>query len=92
MFFKGSRYERVEDYVARDVRGNKNRVKRIRRIEKPEDALTYVIKEGDRLDILAYIYYEDPTKSWLICDANNAIFPSDLLVPGKKIIIPQEGL
>lgn len=92
MFFKGSRYERVKDYVPLDVRGNRNRVKRIRRIEKPEKVLAHIVKEGDRLDLLAYTYYGDPTKSWFICDANQEMFPSDLLVPGKRIVIPQEGL
>jgi nucleoid-associated protein YgaU len=93
MFFKGSRYERVKDYVALDARGNRNRVKRTRRIpQQPKKAVTYIVKEGDRLDLLAYTYYGDPTKFWLICDANQAMFPTDLLVPGKKIIIPKESL
>jgi nucleoid-associated protein YgaU len=94
MFFKGSRYERVKDYVAQDARGNRNRVKRMRRIpQRPKKALTYIVKEGDRLDLLAYTYYGDPTKFWLICDANHSsMYPHELLVPGKKIIIPKEGL
>jgi nucleoid-associated protein YgaU len=100
MFFKGSRYERVKDYVALDVRGSRNRVKRMRRIsqqpkqqQQPQKkALTYIIKEGDRLDLLAHTYYGDPTKFWLICDANQTMFPHELLVPGKRIIIPREGL
>jgi len=91
MFFKGSRYERVGEYMAQDVRGNRNRVKRMRRIpQQPKKALTYIVKEGDRLDLLAYTYYGDPTKFWLICDANQAMFSPDLLVPGKRIIIPQQ--
>ena len=92
MFFNGSRYEKVEEYVARDARGNLNRVKKIRWIDKPDEALTYIVKDGDRLDNLAYEYYEDPTKFWLICDANNVIFASDLLVPGNKITVPEEGI
>ncbi len=93
MFFKGSRYERVKDYVATDARGNRNRVKGIRRIpQQPKKATTYIVKEGDRLDLLAYTYYGDPTKFWLICDANQAMFPYELLVPGKRIIIPKEGI
>jgi nucleoid-associated protein YgaU len=97
MFFKGSRYERVKDYVALDVRGNRNRVKRMRRIAQqqqptPKKALTYIVKEGDRLDLLAHTYYGDSTKFWLICDANQTMFPHELLVPGKRIIIPREGL
>lgn len=94
MFFKGSRYERVKNYVAVDARGNRNRVKRMRRIlqQPKKKATTYIVKEGDRLDLLAYAYYGDPTKFWLICDANQAMFPYELLVPGKRIIIPKEDL
>ena len=93
MFFKGSRYERVKDHVALDARGNRNRVKRMRRISpQPTKALTYIVKEGDRLDLLAHAYYGDPTKFWFICDANQTMFPHELLAPGKRIIIPREGL
>ncbi len=81
---------RVGDYVARDARGNYNRVKRTRRISKLDKALTYIVKEGDRLDLLAYRFYGDPTKFWLICDANQPMFPFELMDPGRKIIIPQE--
>ena len=93
MFFKGSRYERVKDYVVLDGTGNQNKVKRMRRIPlKQNKALSHVVKEGERLDLLAYMYYGGPTKFWLICDANQAMFPYELLVPGSTIIIPQEGL
>jgi len=83
----------LKNYVALDARGNPNRVKRIRRIpQQPRKALTHIVKKGDRLDLLAYTYYGDPTKFWLICDANQLItmYPADLLVSGKRIIIPQQ--
>ena len=64
----------------------------MRRIpQRPKKALTHIVKEGDRLDLLAYTYYGDATKFWLICDANQSMYPRDLLVPGKRIIIPKEG-
>lgn len=44
---------------------------------------------GERLDQLAQRYYGDPLKYWLICDANDAIFPEDLLVPGRVLRIPR---
>jgi nucleoid-associated protein YgaU len=91
MFSKQSRYYSVGNYVAKDARGNYNKVKRMRRINnKLDKALTYVVKEGDRLDLLAYRFYGDPTKFWLICDANQSMFPFELLDPGRRITIPQE--
>ncbi len=92
MFLKGSRYERVKDYVATDAKEITNKVKQIRQIEKLDKAFVYVIEEGDRLDNLANRFYGDPTKFWIICDANDVMFPSDLVVPGMKIIIPQENI
>ena len=92
MFLKGSRYEKVKDYYAQDARGNLYKVKQLRPTEKLEKALTYIVQDGDRLDLLAYKFYGDPTKSWIICDANDEMFPPDLMVPGKKIIIPKEGI
>lgn len=43
---------------------------------------------GERLDHLAERYYGDPLKYHLICEANDAIFPEDLEVPGKVLKIP----
>lgn len=48
--------------------------------------------EGERLDQLAQRYYGDPLKYWLICDANEAIFPDDLMVPGRVLRIPRNRL
>ena len=90
MFSKQSRYYRVGDYITKDARGNYNKVKRMRRISKLDKAFSYVVKEGDRLDLLAYRFYGDPTKFWLICDANQSMFPFELMDPGRRITIPQE--
>jgi nucleoid-associated protein YgaU len=94
MFFKGSRYEKVKEYDAKDAQGNIHKVKQIRPIEKLEKAFNYVVQEGDRLDNLAYKFYNDSTKFWLICDtnANIAMSTYDLMIPGKTIIIPKESI
>ena len=44
---------------------------------------------GERLDQLADRYYGDPLKYWLICDANEEIFPDDLMVIGRILNIPR---
>ena len=44
---------------------------------------------GERLDQLAQRYYGDPLKYWLICDANDTIFPEDLMVAGRVLRIPR---
>ena len=43
---------------------------------------------GDRLDNLAATYLGDPEQFWRICDANHALWPSDLLKEGAVLRIP----
>jgi hypothetical protein len=52
----------------------------------------HTVKQGDRLDLLAAKYLGDPLIFWLICDANGAIRPNELIeTPGRvlKITLPQ---
>ena len=90
MFSENSRYKDVKDYSPVDSRGNKNRVKRIRFTPKTEFVSIYVTKENERLDILAKSVYDNSTKFWVICDANDEMFPYDLIKTGRKIIIPRD--
>jgi hypothetical protein len=48
----------------------------------------HTVTRADRLDLIAATYLGDPLMFWLICDANGAIRPSDLLRnPGSVINI-----
>jgi hypothetical protein len=52
----------------------------------------HTVKQGDRLDLLAAKYLGDPLLAWLLCDANGAIVPEQLVeTPGTvlKITMPQ---
>jgi hypothetical protein len=57
---------------------------------KPNDNDLYIISEGgDRLDLLSYQYYKDPTLWWIISVANNNItFGSMFPEPGTQLRIP----
>lgn len=49
---------------------------------------TYVIEEGDRLDLLAHRIYGDSLLWWVIADANpEHLFPDDLTA-GTTIRVP----
>ena len=53
---------------------------------------THTVRSGDRLDLIAAKYLGDPLMYWLICDANGAISPDDLVeTPGQvlNITLPQ---
>jgi nucleoid-associated protein YgaU len=52
----------------------------------------HTVVQGDRLDLIAAKYLGDPLLFWLICDANGAIRPGDLVAtPGTvlSITMPQ---
>jgi nucleoid-associated protein YgaU len=48
----------------------------------------YTVHQGDRLDLIAAKYLGDPLMAWLICDANGAMRPRDLVAtPGRVLAI-----
>ena len=52
----------------------------------------HTVKQGDRLDLIAAKYLGDPLIFWLICDANGATRPGELVeTPGRvlQITMPQ---
>ena len=49
---------------------------------------THSVVQGDRLDLIAARYLGDPLLFWLLCDANGAMRPIDLVAtPGSTITI-----
>lgn len=49
---------------------------------------SHTVRQGDRLDLIAARYLGDPLVFWLICDANGAIRPDDLVeTPGRVLSI-----
>ena len=88
MFLKGSRYEKVEEYDAIGSNGSHNRIKKLRPTADIQGVFQYQIMSNDRLDLIANLYYGDPKKFWLICDANPQMYPLDLLKEGNRIFIP----
>jgi nucleoid-associated protein YgaU len=91
MFFDGSRYLRVADCTVEAPDGSSRTLKATREPLPTEVALTYQVKEGDRLDLLAWKFYRNPRKWWLIADANpDCMSPEELLVPGRILNIPRD--
>lgn len=86
MFFKGSRY-------LANSQPNKGRIQP-RDIHTSEGLLEHCIQQGERIDLLAYEYYDDARLWWKILDANPHIndaagFSMDAFV-GELIVIPGE--
>jgi hypothetical protein len=56
---------------------------------QPDDVI-YTVKDSDRIDLLAYRFYGDPSLWWVIAVVNNLeILPTDLVV-GANLRIPSK--
>ncbi len=94
MFNNNSRYYALEDAKLALPDGTVITYKRRRFL--PDSSQMQMVAEvkvarGDRLDLMASRVLGDPEQFWRICDANNAMNPSDLLVVGRvvQIALPQ---
>ena len=90
MIFKGSRYEKVPVYQITDRSGQIITVLRIRFIPPTPAGFLHTFRADERLDMLAYNFYRNPEKFWLIADANTEMDPDDLLEPGRLLRIPPD--
>jgi len=92
MFIPGSRYFKLETVTYTDNKGRKINYKRRRLLPKGEEMPVMaeaVVKQSDRLDLMAHRILGDPEHFWRICDINNAIEPGELtLVPGRVLYVP----
>jgi len=94
MITRDSRYTADESYQTNDPERAEHPILGLR----PHQGVDSVVRRehrvvaGERLDQLAYKYYGDPLLYWLICDANDALFPEDLMVPGRVLRIPRNRM
>jgi nucleoid-associated protein YgaU len=89
MIFKGSRYQGIDTYQVTDQFGRPVSALKIRYIPSTPAAYPHVVMGDQRLDLIAFKYYGNPEKFWLIADANTGeMDPEDLLVPGRTLLIP----
>jgi hypothetical protein len=90
MIFKGSRYEKVRVLQITGQVGQTVSYLAMREIPATAAGYRHTVKTGERLDILAYNFYRNPEKFWLIADANTEMDPEDLLEVGRQLLIPPD--
>jgi nucleoid-associated protein YgaU len=88
MIFRGSRYANISTYQATDADGNTIAALKTRFIPPTPAGFFHIYTADERLDLIAYRFYRNPEKFWLIADANSEIDPEDLLEPGRALRIP----
>jgi|SRR5215471_9461002 len=81
MFSLTSRYNGIPTATLETGDGKKYVYVRRRFVPPPERfelLFEYVVKQGDRLDVIAAQFLGDPEQFWRLCDANGAIRPDEL--------------
>lgn len=87
MFDPKSRYLKAETYVVLDKRGREVTV--VAPPPPPEQVLLgiHLLKQGERLDLLAAKYANDPAGFWRIAEQNDVMLP-EALTEAREIEIP----
>ncbi|MCW5983251.1 MAG: LysM peptidoglycan-binding domain-containing protein [Bryobacteraceae bacterium] len=93
MFFKGSRYANVGDLTMKGPGGREIKYKKTRLIPPAGAQAGHLVHQGERLDHIAQRYYRDPERFWRIADANQVLWPDELVEQAGRIILipPSEG-
>jgi len=86
MFSKISRYRKLPDVVTVDAQGRTLAAKSLRLLPEVTGTFEHTVTEADRLDNLAFIYYQQPRKWWRICDASPEFLSPQALL-GKEPIV-----
>jgi len=92
MIFKGSRYEKTGTSTITDTTGRTITALNIRFIPTTPAGFLDTFTADQLLDLLAYQFYRNPEKFWLIADANTEMDPEDLLEPGRQLLIPPDRI
>jgi hypothetical protein len=86
MFSRISRYRTLPDIVTTDAEGRTLVSKALRPLPQAPGTFRHTVEDADRLDHLAYKYYQQPRKWWRLSDANpEFLSPQDLL--GKEPMV-----
>jgi nucleoid-associated protein YgaU len=89
MISRKSRYAAVEQVKITDGNGREIPYLSVRFIPATGARVLHSVNQGERLDHIAHRYYKDPERFWRICDANEAMWPDELVEqPGRKLLIP----
>ncbi|MBK8258020.1 MAG: LysM domain-containing protein [Polyangiaceae bacterium] len=88
MIDKTSRYAKVPTASAVDASGEEVTLLALRDIPATTGIFSHTPTGAERLDHLSHRYYRDPLKFWRIADAADELDPADIVVPGRKVLIP----
>ena len=90
MIFKGSRYQNVRSLSGPGCGGAHCECAKFVLFLRHPAGFLHTFTTDERLDLLAYRFYRNPEKFWLIADANTEMDPEDLAQPGYQLLIPPD--
>lgn len=90
MIDRKSRYKATQVLIVPDGRGGTHPLLDLRATPPTTPALSITPTDSDRLDLLAFRFYRDPTRFWRICDASSELDPLDVVAPGEPLPIPSD--
>ena len=90
MIDRKSRYRTTPVLTVEDGRGGTYPLLDLRETPQTGAVLEITPTDSDRLDLLAWRYYRDPTRFWRICDAADALDPFDVVASGEPLPIPPD--
>lgn len=82
----GSRYAAVPAVATPDARGRVLTGTDVRLLPDVVGTLAHQVQQGDRLDLLAEVYYGRPAQWWRICDANPDVLSPLALVGAEPVV------
>ena len=92
MFDPTSRYSSIETVTYVQADGRVLAYKRRRLLPRGQSLPLLAelrVRQGERLDLLATRALGNPEQFWQICDANDAMYPPDLLAgPMQRVRVP----
>jgi nucleoid-associated protein YgaU len=59
--------------------------------QAPSSERSHQVKPGDRLDLLAFRFYDDPHQYWRLADANPQSELPSLLSEGRVLKVPEKN-
>ena len=91
MFDDKSRYKKQEQYTVKDRRGRTVPVVSVPAAPAPRIIGYHLLKQGQRVDHLAFKYLDNPAGFWRIAEANDKMLP-EALTEQTEIAIPNKLL
>ncbi len=89
MFDEKSRYASLETYTVTDCRGRIVAVVPVPDAPEEVSIGLHILRQGQRIDHLAYKYLDDQAGYWRICELNDVMLP-EALTEAQEISIPRK--